>query len=152
MGSFKRLGVGAAIAALLLGQTGGAIALPIAPIADTEWDLMQIRHGGHHRPALGGHRPGWGGHHRPGWGSHHRPGHIHRPPGHFRPHYHGHWGRWHRPHYHWRPGGAIAAGAAIGFLSAAAAAAYAASAAPAAGLCWYYTDGSRRTGFWDVCP
>jgi hypothetical protein len=56
-----------------------------------------------------------------------------------------------RPGYRWGPGGAIAAGAAIGFVSAAAAATWA-SAPPQPGLCWYYTDASRRNGFWDVCP
>lgn len=61
-------------------------------------------------------------------------------------------GGWIRPaHYHWRPGGAIAAGAAIGFVAAASAAAYA-GAPPAPGCCWYYTDPSQTQGFWDVCP
>jgi hypothetical protein len=61
-------------------------------------------------------------------------------------------GRWVRPaNYYWRPGGAIAAGAAIGFVAAATAAAYAGSP-PAPGYCWYYTDPSRTQGFWDVCP
>ena len=62
-------------------------------------------------------------------------------------------GRWVRPPaYRWGPGGAIAAGAALGFVAAAGAAAYATSAAPAPGMCWYYTDPSRRAGFWDYCP
>jgi hypothetical protein len=61
-------------------------------------------------------------------------------------------GGWVRPaHYYWRPGGAIAAGAAIGFVAAASAAAWA-GAPPAPGYCWYYTDPSRTQGFWDVCP
>jgi hypothetical protein len=61
--------------------------------------------------------------------------------------------RWARPGwYRWGPGGAIAAGAAIGFIAAAGAAAYAASPAPAPGMCWYYTDPYRRSGFWDYCP
>ncbi len=60
----------------------------------------------------------------------------------------GAWGRG----YRWAPGGAIAAGAAIGFIAAGSAAAYAATRPPAPGLCWYYTDQSRRSGFWDVCP
>jgi hypothetical protein len=47
-------------------------------------------------------------------------------------------------------GGAIAAGAAIGFGSTATAAAWA-GAAPAPGMCWYYTDPSRTQGFWDYC-
>jgi hypothetical protein len=60
--------------------------------------------------------------------------------------------RWVRPaHYRWRPGGAIAAGAAIGFVAAATAAAWA-GAPPAPGYCWYYTDPSQTQGFWDVCP
>lgn len=61
--------------------------------------------------------------------------------------------RWARPGwYRWGPGGAVAAGAALGFVAAAGAAAYASSAAPAPGMCWYYTDPSRRAGFWDYCP
>ena len=59
---------------------------------------------------------------------------------------------WGRPGYRWAPGGAIAAGAAIGFITAAGAAAYYTSQPPAPGLCWYYTDPSRRAGFWDNCP
>jgi hypothetical protein len=59
---------------------------------------------------------------------------------------------WVRPaNYRWRPGGAIAAGAAIGFVTAATAAAWA-GAPSAAGYCWYYTDASRTNGFWDRCP
>jgi hypothetical protein len=65
--------------------------------------------------------------------------------------YRGGYGGWARPGwYRWGPGGAIAAGAAIGVLAAGAAAAYA-GAAPAPGLCWYYTDPSYRNGFWDAC-
>jgi hypothetical protein len=48
-------------------------------------------------------------------------------------------------------GGAIAAGAAIGFVTAATAAAWA-GAPPAPDYCWYYTDPGRTQGFWDVCP
>jgi hypothetical protein len=60
-------------------------------------------------------------------------------------------GGWARPgRYYWPRGGAIAAGAAIGFVSAATAAAWA-GAAPAPGMCWYYTDPSRTQGFWDYC-
>jgi hypothetical protein len=58
---------------------------------------------------------------------------------------------WRRPAYRWGPGGAIAAGAALGFVGAATAAAWAGSA-PAPGMCWYYTNSSRRSGFWDYCP
>ena len=65
----------------------------------------------------------------------------------------GYGARWARPGwYRWGPGGAIAAGAAIGFVAAAGAAAYATSVAPAPGMCWYYTDPYRRAGFWDYCP
>jgi hypothetical protein len=63
----------------------------------------------------------------------------------------GYYGGWRRPGwYGWPAGGAIAAGAAIGVLGAAAAGAYA-GAPPAPGLCWYYTDPSRTQGFWDAC-
>jgi hypothetical protein len=61
-------------------------------------------------------------------------------------------GGWVRPaNYWWRPGAAVAAGAAIGFVSAATAAAWAGSP-PGPGYCWYYTDASRTQGFWDQCP
>jgi hypothetical protein len=64
----------------------------------------------------------------------------------------GYWGNWARPgRYYWPVGGAVAAGAALGFVSAAAAASWA-GAAPGPNLCWYYTDPSRRAGFWDACP
>lgn len=59
--------------------------------------------------------------------------------------------RWARPSwYRWGPGGAIAAGAALGFVAAGAAYAY--GSPPAPGMCWYYTDMSRTQGFWDYCP
>ncbi|HYI27552.1 MAG TPA: hypothetical protein VD863_06840 [Bradyrhizobium sp.] len=68
-----------------------------------------------------------------------------------RPGYHGGGVRWARPaRYGWPRGGAIAAGAAIGFVTAATAAAWAGSP-PAPGMCWYYTDPSRTQGFWDYC-
>ncbi len=61
-------------------------------------------------------------------------------------------GGWARPgSYRWPRGGAVAAGAAIGFVTAATAVAWAGSA-PAPGMCWYYTDPSRTQGFWDYCP
>jgi len=53
--------------------------------------------------------------------------------------------------YRWAPGGAIAAGAAIGFVTAAVAASWA-PPPPQPGLCWYYSDPSRTQGFWDACP
>jgi hypothetical protein len=69
-----------------------------------------------------------------------------------RPGYRGGGVRWVRPaRYTWRPGGAIAAGAALGFVAAATAAAWA-GAPPLPGYCWYYTDPSRTQGFWDLCP
>ena len=68
-----------------------------------------------------------------------------------RPGYAGGGVRWARPAtYRWPRGGAIAAGAAIGVVTAATAAAWA-GAAPAPGMCWYYTDPSRTQGFWDYC-
>ncbi|HEX2172073.1 MAG TPA: hypothetical protein VHL09_06470, partial [Dehalococcoidia bacterium] len=57
---------------------------------------------------------------------------------------------WRRPAYWWRPGAAVAAGAALGFVTAAAATAYAGQP-PAPGYCWYYTNPQRTQGFWDVC-
>ena len=69
-----------------------------------------------------------------------------------RPGYAGGGVRWARPGwYRWPAGGAIAAGAALGFVTAASAAAWA-GAAPAPGMCWYYTDPSQTQGFWDTCP
>ena len=68
-----------------------------------------------------------------------------------RPGYRGGGVRWARPAtYGWPRGGAIAAGAAIGVVTAATAAAWA-GAAPAPGMCWSYTDPSRTQGFWDYC-
>ena len=64
----------------------------------------------------------------------------------------GHWGNWARPGGYWWPaGGAVAAGAALGFISAAAAASWA-GAAPGPNLCWYYTNPSQQQGYWDACP
>ena len=101
------------------------------------------RGGVYHRggTAVGGYRGGAyrGGVYRGGYGYH--GGGVYR----------GGYGGWARPGwYRWGPGGAIAAGAAVGVLAAGAAAAYAGSA-PAPGLCWYYTDPSYRQGFWDAC-
>ena len=59
---------------------------------------------------------------------------------------------WTRPRwYSWAPGGAVAAGVAVGFLSAAAVTAWA-PPPPQPGLCWYYTQSGQQNGFWDVCP
>ena len=59
-------------------------------------------------------------------------------------------GPWVRPGwYHWAPGGAIAAGVAVGFVTAAVATW---ATPPQPGLCWYYTDTGHQDGFWDNCP
>ena len=55
------------------------------------------------------------------------------------------------PRRYWPAGGAIAAGAAIGFIAGAAAASVAGTP-PQSGMCWFYTDSTKKTGFWDVCP
>lgn len=55
------------------------------------------------------------------------------------------------PRRHWNRGGAIAAGAAIGFIAGAAAASWA-GPPPRSGYCWFYTTPARTTGFWDWCP
>ncbi|TBD05244.1 hypothetical protein ELH21_12945 [Rhizobium leguminosarum] len=55
------------------------------------------------------------------------------------------------PRRYWRPGTAIAAGAAIGFVAGAPAVSLAGTP-PQSGQCWYYTSPAKTTGFWDVCP
>ena len=67
--------------------------------------------------------------------------------------YHGgaYHGAWTGRAYRWAPGGAIAAGAAIGFIAYGTAVAWA-PPPPQPGLCWYYTDATQRNGFWDSCP
>jgi hypothetical protein len=78
-----------------------------------------IRHGGHGGGHYGGGYHG-GVRHGGGYGGYH---------GGVRHAGHGRWGAWARPgRYWWRPGGAIAAGAAIGFVTAATAAAWAGAA------------------------
>jgi hypothetical protein len=54
-------------------------------------------------------------------------------------------------HHWWRPGGAVEAGVAIGFVSAALVSDWA-GPPPAPGYCWYYTDITHWYGFWDQCP
>jgi hypothetical protein len=152
-----------AVAAAVLTFADAAGAAPIAanrpasemsPIAPA---FVRGGHGGHvgHVGHVGGPRGGYHGG-RPGGYHAVRPGGVHGG-------YHGGYrgghntvvvggrGAWGRG-YRWAPGGAIAAGAAIGFVAAGSAAVYAATRPPAPGLCWYYTDPSRRSGFWDVCP
>jgi hypothetical protein len=103
-----------------------------------------------------GYRPGVHPGYRPGYHPGYRPGYHpgYRPPvAGYRPGAvvvapRGVWAG--RPGwYGWAPGGAIAAGAAIGVLTAAA---VTWAAPPQPGLCWYYTDPSRTQGFWDACP
>src|SRR5688572_2163779 len=61
-------------------------------------------------------------------------------------------GPWVRPRNYWWPvGGAIAAGAALGMVTAATAVSWA-GPPPGPNYCWYYTDPSRTQGFWDMCP
>jgi len=80
-----------------------------------------------------------------------RPGYNGGYHGGYRPGYgHGYAGGWRR-NYRWAPGGAIAAGAAIGFLGATSVVSWAGDP-PSPGLCWYYTDATQRQGFWDNCP
>jgi hypothetical protein len=58
---------------------------------------------------------------------------------------------WRRPTADWwRPGAAVVAGAAVGFVTAAAATSYVNSRLPGPGYCWYYTSPRRTAGFWDV--
>ncbi|MCS0504555.1 hypothetical protein [Ancylobacter mangrovi] len=55
------------------------------------------------------------------------------------------------PRRYWAPGGAVAAGAALGFLTGVAAASLA-GPPPRPNYCWYYTNPQRTTGFWEPCP
>lgn len=158
----KQVAVTITAAFLTLANSLEAFAVPVSPLdgADGASALTLVQYRNNGRPDGGpGPRPGPGGgyqgrlggpHGHPGYGPH-RPGGPHGWHGgpHYRPG--GYYGGWRRP-YRWSPGGAIAAGAAIGFMAGAAAGSYAATAAPAPGLCWYYTDASRRAGFWDSCP
>lgn len=105
---------------------------------------------GHHSSAQRP-RPGDGTHlSRPQHRPHTRPSHVHRPSPHVR---HDRPGRVTvvHPRRHWHRGGAVAAGAALGFIAGAAAVSLA-GPAPRAGYCWYYTTPRRTTGFWDWCP
>lgn len=55
------------------------------------------------------------------------------------------------PWFRWSTGVAIAADAALGFVTAASTAA-GAGAASASGMCWNCTDPSRTQDFRDYCP
>jgi hypothetical protein len=143
------------LAAGLLFAASAAQALPVAPLASGSspaLELTQVRggHGGGHGGG-GFHGGGHGGYHGGGYHGGVRHGGAYHGGAYRGGRHYGGGAAWVRPGYRWPPGGAIAAGAAIGVISAAAAAAWA-SAPPQPGLCWYYTDASRRTGFWDTCP
>lgn len=142
----RLLFVAVALLAVPVAPQAGPLPAPPVGVVSTDPDVSQARYGGGH----GGAHVGHGGvHGRPHGGAH-----VVRPGGHY-PHHPGYRpgysGGWARPGYRWAPGGAIAAGAAIGLIGAAAAASFA-PPAPAPGLCWYYTDPSRTQGFWDACP
>jgi len=119
--------------------------------------MAQVRRGGHH----GGHHGGYhGGHNNINVNrSVHVNGGYHAGPGYHGGAYRGpvgyhggvYRGAWVGRPYRWAPGGAIAAGAAIGVLAVGTAVAWA-PPPPQPGLCWYYTDPSQRNGFWDTCP
>ena len=126
-----------------------ASAMTLAPVQDpgvSSSTLVRMHGGGHrggggvrggHNSVRGGHNVVRGGHNVV------RGGHNTVVVG-----GRGAWGRG----YRWPPGGAIAAGVAVGVLTAGAAAAYTTTRPPAAGLCWYYRDATYSSGFWDVCP
>ena len=149
----SNLAKAAALAALLVSaplQAGGMEIVggssPAGYVANGFVQEVVIVRGPHGGAYAG--RPGGAHAYRPGYRPGYR-GYVGHPG--YRPVYPGYAG-WARPGwYHWGPGGAIAAGAAIGFVGAAAAAAWA-PAPPAPGLCWYYTDPSQHNGFWDTCP
>jgi len=115
------------VSAMTLGR--GASVIPGAS-ADASMVTEVAQRGGARRAGAvrpGLNRPGGGVIAHPGWRPDHHPG--------------------------WRPGwGGVAAGAAaLGFVSAATAYAWAGSP-PYPGACWYYTDRSRRQGYWAACP
>jgi len=105
--------------------------------------VVVVRRGGYYH----------GGVYRGPRGGVYRGGTVYRGGAYGRPGYgyhRGYWGGWARPGGYWWPaGGAIAAGAAIGFVTAAVATW---ATPPQPGLCWYYTDPSQQDGFWDACP
>ena len=149
---FNRLHMSIAVAAMILTLGDAARALPATPLTDSIGVSPTLaRAGGGRGFHGGGHRGGFhGGGHNVVHGGHnvYRGGHNVYRGGH---NVYVGGGGWRRS-YGWAPGGAIAAGAAIGFMTAATAAAIASSQPPAPGLCWYYTDASQRAGFWDNCP
>jgi len=150
----SRVATGAAVAALLLSPIATeAMEIVAGSAAAAHADGGMIQTVQHRHPVNRGYvgpRPGYHPGYRPGYHPGYRPGAPgYRPPVVVAP-ARGVWvGRpgW----YRWAPGGAIAAGAAIGVVAAATAAAWA-GPPPQPGLCWYYTDPSRTQGFWDACP
>ncbi len=101
-------------------------------------DVVRHRHVNHHRPARPVHKPA------------HYPAHR-RPVHHHHVHRNVVIGAGYRPvNPWWRPGAAIAAGAAIGYVAASAATW--AGPPPGPTYCWFYTDSTRTKGFWDICP
>ncbi len=163
----SHVAVAAAVAALLLSPIeAGALefvggASPAAHAGDGMIQTVQHRHVGHahvnvnnvHVHGRPGYHPGYHGAVHPGYHPGYRPGYRPGVPGYRPGAVVGPRAVWvGRPGwYRWAPGGAIAAGAAIGFVGAAAAMAWA-PPPPQPGLCWYYTDPSRTQGFWDACP
>jgi hypothetical protein len=156
----KRLVTGATVSALVFGLAATSEAMPIQTLKgpDSYIHKTVFVHGGHAGGFHGGgyhgggfHGGGWhgGAYHAGGWHG----GAYHAGAWHGGAWHGGAWhaGGWARPGGYWWPvGGAIAAGAAIGFVGAATAASWA-GAPPGPGLCWYYTDPSRTNGFWDAC-
>jgi hypothetical protein len=158
----KVIGIAASILATFA-DAAVAFAVPIAPLSQVDPGspiLARMGGGGFHGGYHGGHNvvvnqrtnvvAGRGGYHGGYHGGHNvvvnRNTNVVVGRGGY-----GYYGGWRRP-YAWAPGGAVAAGAAIGFMTAATATAVATSAAPRPGMCWYYTDPFQTSGFWDVCP
>ncbi len=140
---------------VLLAALFGGFVGPMAPVMITPAEAQSrggqnVNRGqvnrGHSRPHA---RP----HHRPNTRPQHR--HVTRPPHHRPRHNVRHHSRNNivvvHPRRHWNRGGAVAAGAAIGFIAGASAASWA-GPPPRSGYCWYYTNRARTHGFWDWCP
>ena len=83
-----------------------------------------------------------------GWGG---PGHYYGPGRYYGPVPRGGGVVVVNPRRYWAPGGAVAAGAAVGFLAGAAAVSLA-GPPPRPNYCWFYTNPQRTSGFWEPCP
>ena len=83
-----------------------------------------------------------------GWGG---PGHYYGPGRYYGPVPRGGGVVVVNPRRYWPPGGAVAAGAAVGFLAGAAAVSLA-GPPPQPNYCWFYTNPQRTSGFWEPCP